>query len=527
MNAIAKIDVSGCLARTFFKPVDTSIIDVLLDQYKEKEKAIRFADHFLNWQATQGTLTHYFLAEYKEDVRHYRDPRFSNLETAQSYLDAEFWDKALRQTDVYEHMPEGRRYEWYESIKKREVPKFERNTLIDTLKGLLLNRDKFLAERVDGIFQSLSREHVTNQPQGFNKRMIIYAVDAYGHTSNTKLGHINDLRLVIAKFMARDEPRYSSTYDMIDAMRGRYGKWHEIDGGTLRMRLFKKGTCHLEVHPDIAWRLNEILSWLYPAAIPAELRRKPKKEKTYKPVDLTQNLLPFAVLEILAKFRNYGNRVYSFDKYRVADKHLRERFRTVIEALGGVENGGVDFTFDYRPEEVINKIVLSGQMPDQKAHQFYPTPSSLALELVALADIQEGDKILEPSAGQGGLAMHLPKVNLTCVEVSPLHCEILTKKGMSDVQNADFIQWAEKAPDLYDRIVMNPPFSHGRAEQHLEAASKLLKVGGVLVAILPVGMKSKPEMEGFKYEWSEERKGEFPGVSISVVMLKLTRELYA
>ncbi len=85
MNAIAKIDVNNSLARTFFKPVDTTIIDALLEQYGEKEKAIKFADHFLNWQSTQGTLSQYFLAEYKDDARHYRDPSFSTLETAQSF----------------------------------------------------------------------------------------------------------------------------------------------------------------------------------------------------------------------------------------------------------------------------------------------------------------------------------------------------------------------------------------------------------------------------------------------------------
>ena len=532
MNAIAKIDVNNTLARTFFKPVDTAIIDTLLKQYTAEEKAIQSAGHFLNCQSNQEILKSYFLAEHEEESGRFSYPKFSTLETAQSFLDAEFWDKALRQTDVYEHMPQSRRTEWHDQIQKREVPKFERETLISTLKDLLLNRERFFAERVEGIFFGLSREHVTNQPQGFSKRMIMYVFDRFGSSSYEKKGYVNDLRAIIAKFMGRDEPRYSSTDDILNVLQQSPGKWHEIDGGALRMRVYMKGTCHLEVHPDMAWRLNEILSWLYPTAIPAELRRKPRKEKTYKPVDLTQNLLPFAVVGTLANFERVttsgDGRKYNveFNLFEV-DKHVKEKVLTVINLIGGAETGFYNFAFDYNPADLINEIVLTGQIPDQKAHQFYPTQESLAKELIDWADVKECHKTLEPQAGQGGLAIHLPQENLTCVEVSSLFCDILKKKGMQNVINADFVEWASTECNLYDRICMNPPFSMGRADQHLTAASKLLKVGGVLTAILPTGMKSKPEMPGFRYEWSEEKKGEFPGVSIPVVMLKLTRELYA
>ncbi len=113
-------------------------------------------------------------------------------------------------------MPEGRRWEWYEQIKNREVPKFERGAVISTLKDMLLNRDRFLAERVDGIFKALSKEHVTNQPQGFSKRMILYVYDNLGLTTHKNVGHVNDLRAVISKFMERDEPKYTSTGDILD-----------------------------------------------------------------------------------------------------------------------------------------------------------------------------------------------------------------------------------------------------------------------------------------------------------------------
>ena len=71
-----------------------------------------------------------------------------------------------------------------------------------------------------------------------------------------------------------------------------------IDGGALRIRCYLKGTAHLEVHPDMAWRLNGVLASLYPAAIPAEFRQKPKKR--LKEFAMMERPLPFAVIKVLA-----------------------------------------------------------------------------------------------------------------------------------------------------------------------------------------------------------------------------------
>lgn len=43
------------------------------------------------------------------------------------------------------------------------------------------------------------------------------------------------------------------------------------------IRVHKKGTAHIEIHPNLAWRLNLILAILYPQAIPPEHRRKPRR----------------------------------------------------------------------------------------------------------------------------------------------------------------------------------------------------------------------------------------------------------
>src|SRR3546814_8229511 len=97
-----------------------------------------------------------------------------------------------------------RRQEWYEQIREKQAPEFEEQTVRSTLMDLLASRTKFFAERVDGIFQSLSREHVTNCPEGFGKRMILfYVITSYNTNSHDRIGYINDLRAVIAKQIGR------------------------------------------------------------------------------------------------------------------------------------------------------------------------------------------------------------------------------------------------------------------------------------------------------------------------------------
>jgi hypothetical protein len=68
-------------------------------------------------------------------------------------------------------------------------------------------------------------------------------------------------------------------------------------------------------------------------------------------------------------------------------------------------------------------------MPDTKAHQFDPTRERLARMAMDQAEIGDDDLCCEPSAGTGGRAEFMPKERTTCVEVSSLHCKVLTANG--------------------------------------------------------------------------------------------------
>ncbi|MBV1814476.1 DUF4942 domain-containing protein [Pseudomonas viridiflava] len=536
----------------FFAPMASDLVDGLVGQYDNMRGRINGLAAAMSAEQYAGALR-YFIDGNVSDQRHGMPSTVAALFDpvgAIAQLNADFWNRALKLTDVIDYMPQKRRDEWFEQIKNplgREknrhaseatlppLPDFEEATVRATLSSLLASRAQFLAERVDGIFRALSRTHVTNQPQGFSKRMIIAGVHSYGTA-----GQITDLRCVIAKFMGRDEPKHGASDPVIKAAGRQNGQWMTIDGGALRIRVYGGvGTAHLEVHPDMAWRLNAILASLHPMAIPAEFREKPKRAKKIKDFELFDRPLPFAVVNVLAGMKEgwekrekpgyrdhpYRNvpRTRRYDHYSCSgesDKATMGEVTRTLTAIGGAWVKEHSYwRFDYEPADVLDQIVCSGQIPDHKSHQFYPTPQSVAEAAIELAmvDAQPGMNWLEPSAGQGGLADLMPKDDTFCVEISELHCQILKAKGHI-VGQADFLKWGPVI-GKYDRIVMNPPYSEGRWQAHIERAASMLKLGGRLVAVLPASAKGKEVLPGLKHEWSQIYSNEFAGTSVSVVIL--------
>ena len=546
------------MADEFFAPSTTGAVELLLAQYQAmRGKIDRIAD-VMNGPDLDGAL-HYF-GQYAQS----NDTRMSasTVETmfdragATAYLNAAFWSKALQLTDVLDVMPQARRDEWHKQIsnplgEKREryskdyitppIPDFTEEAVRSTLKGLLAQRETFFAERVDGIFRALSKTHLTNAPEGFSRRMILAnVVDQWGYVGHGRAGVINDLRCVIARFMGREEPKWDATSPVIRYARERRGEWVSIDGGALRLRCYMVGTAHLEVHPDIAWRLNCVLAQLHPTAIPTEFRTKPKRK--LKDFKLMGRPLPFPVLSMLGTLDeardlspNRGWRDNTYIKvpgcYDLKSRPgvstaVTEEVARVLQALGGTPVGkaGLRWSFDYNPLQVLKEIEASGCIPDQKAHQFYPTPAWLAQKLIDLADVDPGHTVLEPSAGMGGLADLLPSDHTVCVEVSPLHCKVLEAKG-HEVAEGDFLAWSETTLGRFDRIVMNPPFSEGRWQAHLRAAAGLVKPGGKLAAILPSSAKTKAAelLPGLQVQVHGQFDDAFPGASVSVVLVTATR----
>ncbi len=524
MSAVMKASVAGELveADEFFAPTPYGLIDGLFGQYNAMRARVERLSALMDDE--NGMALGYFKTGNANDDSRFPDAsRLFRVGPAIKALDADFWQRTLNLTDVYNAMPQKRRDEWNESIRELKTPEFTEDNVSATMEALMAARGQFLAERVDGIFRGLSGEHVTNSPMAFGKRMILsYMFSDWGGVNSSKSGLVNDLRAIIAKFMGRDEPHWAASEQVLKAGMGRHGEWMSVDGGALRIRVYLKGTAHLEVHPDMAWRLNAILANLYPRVIPASSRTKPpKRTKTFT---MMGRPLPFAVLALLAGCVNRGTNDVSLGYCKESEiKPARKEAIRVLESIGGaMQPDGLTIRFGYDPRDVLREIQVSGCVPDRVSHQYYPTPETVARAAVDMLDAGElGDcTFLEPSAGQGAIASMLPPDFTQCVEISGLHCTILEAKGYK-VAQGDFLVWAEKASSesrLFDRVCMNPPYSEGRYLAHLQAAASLLAPGGRVVCILPASQRGKDLIPGLDYEWSPVFANQFAGTSIDVAI---------
>jgi predicted RNA methylase len=134
-----------------------------------------------------------------------------------------------------------------------------------------------------------------------------------------------------------------------------------------------------------------------------------------------------------------------------------------------------------------------------KNYGFFPTPDKAAEIVIEAATLyRRGDAgpltVLEPSAGTGNLAKRCVENGaiVDCVEVHPERAGALkASKQFRHVMLADFL--SVEPTDLYDRVVMNPPFDSTRDVDHVVHAIKFLKPDGFLAAIMSAGTEFRED----------------------------------
>ena len=139
------------------------------------------------------------------------------------------------------------------------------------------------------------------------------------------------------------------------------------------------------------------------------------------------------------------------------------------------------------------------------------------------AAVKEGDRVLEPSAGVGGIAVAARSMggDVTVNEISEKRAEGLRILGF-DPTTEDAEQIANiLEPESFDVVVMNPPFSaagkRGVANsntigaRHVSQAAKMLKPGGRLVTIMGEGFT--PENARVRGLFSQmQKEGQFQAI---------------
>jgi len=188
------------------------------------------------------------------------------------------------------------------------------------------------------------------------------------------------------------------------------------------------------------------------------------------------------------------------------------RVNKVLELLGGKWSrkfGGHIFQQD--PTELLESVLVTGTVAKPEKFGFFPTQPELAGVVVDLAWLEEGMKVLEPSAGDGGLADSIAAIvgaeNLDCIEIQNKNVQVLRKKGYQ-VTEADFMSVPAPALPYHSRVIMNPPFERQQDIDHVLHAWNFLKPGGRLIAIMASSVKFRENKKTIEFrEFVERNRG--------------------
>ena len=186
----------------------------------------------------------------------------------------------------------------------------------------------------------------------------------------------------------------------------------------------------------------------------------------------------------------------------------------------------------------IEALFQSGKIVDEKkSFQAFFTPQSVAEDLVAIADIGDGMECLEPSAGEGAIALAARRAGAKayCIEINPEACKILTEHGF-EVLAGDFLQVKPDNASQWPRILMNPPFTNDQDIKHVLHAYQFLLPGGKLYAIMSPGFTFASQRK-IRKEFNEfvKRHGRIvrhlpsgtfseSGTDVTTVIVELRRE---
>lgn len=176
------------------------------------------------------------------------------------------------------------------------------------------------------------------------------------------------------------------------------------------------------------------------------------------------------------------------------------------------------------------------------AAQLFPTPPDVARQLVQLAGVLPGQRVLEPSGGTGNLIRAIlgAFTSADCGRLVVVEIDLRLVVNLEQQRRltlgatpenfaiycADFLACNGDLGPQFDRIVMNPPFKDAIDVQHILHARELLKPGGRLAAVCANGPRQQVALRPLASSWIDLPAGSFKdaGTLVNTAIVVMDRD---
>jgi predicted RNA methylase len=254
----------------------------------------------------------------------------------------------------------------------------------------------------------------------------------------------------------------------------------EVRGASIAMVF--RGKSHETFLPGapINWRPGTVNFTALAAAKATAKRAKAVSPDRYS---VKPSRVPSEVLDVLAGLLYDGTAVRINE--RLSPKLYSKVNYWLTEMGGRWHTGQQAHVFECDPKGPLSDVLQTGTCFTASDYEFFATQRPEVERVMRLARLEQGMQVLEPSAGQGSLALAAADTvgieNVHCMELMPANVKALQALGFKLQAPTDFL--AQTPVRRYHRAVLNPPFGGGRDIAHIEHAMKWIVPGGRLVAI--------------------------------------------
>jgi adenine-specific DNA-methyltransferase len=178
-------------------------------------------------------------------------------------------------------------------------------------------------------------------------------------------------------------------------------------------------------------------------------------------------------------------------------------------------------------------VVQLNDSAHKKALGQYFTPRWVAEAIVEhhFSHLRPGDKVIEPSCGDGRFLMALPDhLDVLGVELDPVQAALARQNSGRRVITGNFLDIdSALLPDEVDAVVGNPPFMADTVAGFLERSHALLREGGTCGFILPAYiLQTSSKVMAMAKNWSIQTelmpRNVFPGLSLPITYTVFTKE---